>query len=366
VKDRPTTDLDQHWMRRALRLAGRGRPHPNPFVGAVVVKGGRVIGEGYHARRGRPHAEALAIARAGRRARGATLYVTLEPCDHQGLTAPCTSAILTAGLRRVVVADRDPDPRVRGLGLRRLRRAGVRVDVGLLRREAAALNRAYHCYHETGRPLVELKLAATLDGRIALKSGPARWITGPTARREAHRLRSLADAGMVGAGTVREDDPSLTVRGVRGPNPVRVVLSGDLRLPLGARLFHDGAAPTWVLAGERAARGARARKLRGLGVEVMALRRRTFDAALEALAARGVRRLLVEGGVEVATGFLRARLVDRLILHLAPTVLGGEHRGWPQALGTRTLAQALHLESIVVRRLGADLAIEGDLRRSRR
>lgn len=347
MTQRRSAALDRHWMRRALELARRGRPHPNPYVGAVIVRAGSVVGEGYHARRGRPHAEALAIARAGDRARGAALYVTLEPCDHQGLTAPCSAAILAAGLKRVVVADRDPDPRVRGLGLRRLRRAGVEVEIGLLAAEAEQLNAAYHHYHATGRPLVELKLAMSLDGKIALKTGPARWITGPEARAEGHRLRARADAVLIGGGTLRADDPLLTVRGVRGRNPIRVVLSRGLRLPLAARLFHDGAAPTWVLAPEPMGRGARGRRLRALGVEVVTYRpggsrsrplsggriRSGVDSglrsALEALAGHGIRRLLVEGGVEVANALLASRLVDRIHLYLAPIILGGSTPAGP-------------------------------------
>ncbi|HWN82547.1 MAG TPA: bifunctional diaminohydroxyphosphoribosylaminopyrimidine deaminase/5-amino-6-(5-phosphoribosylamino)uracil reductase RibD, partial [Candidatus Udaeobacter sp.] len=312
---------------------------------------------------------------AGTRARGATLYVTLEPCDHHGLTAPCSQAILAAGLRRVVVADRDPDPRVRGLGLKRLVRAGMVVEVGLLGAEAARLNAAYHHYHATGRPLVALKLAMSLDGKIALRSGPARWITGEVARRAGHLLRAQADAILIGAGTLRSDDPQLTVRGVPGRSPVRVVLSQKLGLPLAARLFHDGAAPSWVLAPESAARGPAGRRLRARGVTLVpygpgkrrpGARARSragseLRGALEALAGLGVRRLLVEGGVEVASALLAARLVDRIHLHVAPIILGGEHPGWPMGLGIQRIAQALRLESVQVRPLGADLAIEGRL-----
>ena len=381
---------DQQWMMRALALARRGHPHPNPYVGAVVVRSGKLVGEGFHARQGKPHAEALALARAGARARGATLYITLEPCDHEGLTPPCSHAIIAAGIRRVVVAARDHDPRVRGRGLSRLRRAGVRVEVGLLRDEAAAMNEAYNHYQATGRPFVELKLAASLDGKLALETGPARWITGPAARKEGHRLRARADAVLIGAGTLRADDPQLTVRGVRGKSPVRVILTRTTELPVGSRLFHDGAAPTWVVTGTLAERSATARRLARLGVEILAIgpgnrggakprgrhgatprpRRQVhlrLDEVLESLGRRGIRRLLVEGGAEVATGFLAAGLVDRLHVHLAPLILGGEHPGWPGALGIQRVADGLALEAVEVRRLGADLAIVGrPRRRSRR
>jgi diaminohydroxyphosphoribosylaminopyrimidine deaminase/5-amino-6-(5-phosphoribosylamino)uracil reductase len=289
----------------------------------------------------------MAIARAGVRARGATLYVTLEPCDHQGLTAPCSRAILAAGLTRVVVAGRDSDPRVRGLGLDRLRRSGLRVEVGLLGPEADRLNQAYHHFHATGRPFVELKLAASLDGKIALQSGPARWITGPEARREGHRLRARADAVLIGAGTLRADDPRLTVRGTRGQSPIRVVWSRRLALPLEARVFHDGAAPTWVVGGDRIGARAPVRgKLRRLGVPVIPCAPRV-GAVLQTLGACGVRRLLVEGGAEVASEFLAARFVDRIHLHLGPIL--------------QRMSQSLRLESVEMKWLGADLAITGML-----
>jgi diaminohydroxyphosphoribosylaminopyrimidine deaminase/5-amino-6-(5-phosphoribosylamino)uracil reductase len=360
------SERDRAFMRRALALARRGRAHPNPFVGAVVVKAGRVVGEGYHSRRGAPHAEAVALARAGRRARGATLYVTLEPCDHEGLTPPCAPAILAAGIRRVVVGAGDLDPRVRGRGLRRLRRAGVDVATGVLAAEAAALNAAYDHFQRCGLPLVEVKVAASLDGRLALASGAARWITGPAARREAHRLRARADAVVVGAGTVREDDPALTVRHVRGRNPLRVVVSGRLDLPPDARVLADGEAPTWVLTTPEAAASRRARRLVRPGVEILALpaaRGRPWEidlgSAMALLARRGVRRVLVEGGAGLATGFLFRGLVQRLTLFLAPLVLGGEHRAWAGALGIQDLGHAIRLAEVRIRRVGGDLLVSG-------
>lgn len=363
---------DEKWMRRAIALARRGRPHPNPHVGAVVVRGGRIVGEGYHRRRGLAHAEAVALSRAGARARGGTLFVSLEPCNHHGLTPPCTAAILAAGIRRVVVGMRDADPRARGRGPRFLRRAGIDVSVGVLAKEALAVNEAYDHFHRTGRPFVELKLATSLDGRLALRSGESRWITGEVARREVHRLRARADAVLVGAGTVRQDDPALTVRLVRGPQPVRVILSGRLDLPATARVLRKGKASTWVLTRAREARSAAGRRLAARGVHVVPVassagRGRSrgdvdLGAALRELARRGIRRLLVEGGVGVATGLLRQGLVDLLIVHVAPVVLGGEHRGWPGPLGMRDLTQAPRLESVRVHRLGTDIGIEGRMR----
>ncbi len=361
---------DEHFMARALVLARRGRPHPNPFVGALVVRGGRIVGEGYHRRRGEPHAEVVALARAGRRARGATLYVTLEPCDHVGLTPPCSAAILAAGVRRVVVAGRDRDPRARGRGLRRMRRAGVEVAVGVLARAAAALNEAYEHFQLTGRPLVELKLAVSLDGRLALAGGEAQWISELAARREAHRLRAKADAVLVGAGTVRQDDPGLTVRLVRGPQPVRVVVSGHLGLPPRAQLLGDRAAPTWILTSPEAAEGRRSRRLLRPGVEIFAVPRPRgggpgeidLGRALRFLGLRGARRVLVEGGAGLATALLRQGLVDRLVLHVAPVVFGAEHLSWVGPLGVRRIGDGIRLAQVRVRRLGRDIGVSGRIR----
>lgn len=360
--------VDGEFMARGLALARRGRTHPNPRVGALVVRGGRLIASGYHRRCGAPHAEAIALARAGAAARGATLYVTLEPCNHQGRTAPCAPQIVEAGIRRVVVGARDPDPRARGSGLRRLRRAGIVVTTGVLAKEATALNEAYYLYHRLGRPLVELKLATTLDGRLALASGGSQWITCPAARRVAHALRAAADCVLVGAGTVRSDDPALTVRRVAGAQPRRAVITRELAIPLGRRLFRDGAAPTIVLTSARAASGRRAALLARRGIAVEAVRRRgragalDLRAALRTLAERhGVRQLLVEGGGRLAAALLAARLVDHLHLLVAPAVMGGEHRGWSDGLGVRDLAAMPRLAGVAVERAGHDIWIRGRL-----
>jgi diaminohydroxyphosphoribosylaminopyrimidine deaminase/5-amino-6-(5-phosphoribosylamino)uracil reductase len=354
-------------MRRALALAerGRGTTRPNPVVGAVVARRGRVIAEGYHVRAGLPHAEVNALARlAPGAARGATLYVNLEPCCHTGRTGPCTEAILAAGVARVVVGCRDPNPLVDGQGITRLRRAGVRVDVGCLSAECRAANRAFFIWTRARRPLVTLKAAASLDGFIAPARPPARrapvWLTGPAARRAAHELRAAHDAVLVGSGTVLADDPKLTVRlpgAPRGPAaPLRVVLDGRLRTPADAKVLGP-AAPTLIFT-KRGASRARARALRAHGAEVIELaarRRLPVAAVLAELAARDVQSVLVEGGSAVHAAFIEAGLVDAVALFVAPRLLGG---GVPIAAGlTRGLEAAVGLERLEARRFGPDLLL---------
>jgi diaminohydroxyphosphoribosylaminopyrimidine deaminase/5-amino-6-(5-phosphoribosylamino)uracil reductase len=355
-------------MARALALAARGlgRTFPNPPVGALFVRGGRIVGEGFHHRAGMAHAEIEALQAAGARARGATLYVTLEPCTHVGRTPPCVDALLPLGLRRVVVAAADPNPRVRGRGIRRLRAAGVPVTVGVGADEAAVLLAGYRSLVLRGRPLVTLKLATSLDGRIAAAGGDARWITGPAARRVAHALRDGADAVLVGAGTVRADDPRLTCRLPGGHDPIRVVVAGaDLRLPARGQLLRGGGPPTWVVA-PRGAAPARAAALRRRGVDVIELPARAgrvpFGAIMRLLGARGLTNVLVEGGGAVAAEVLRARVVDRVVLFVAPLVLGGDGVPAVGALGIRRVARALRLDGLAVGRVGADVVLEARVR----
>lgn len=340
---------DERFMGRALELAARGlgATSPNPAVGCVIVKGGRVVGEGWHRRAGGPHAEVLALRAAGRRARGATLYLTLEPCAHQGRTPPCAPRVAAAGLRRVVVAMRDPDRRVRGRGLALLRRAGCAVELGLLGREARRLNERFVTAATRGRPFVLLKAALTLDGRIATAAGESRWITSPAQRRAARGLRRLHDAVLVGIGTVIADDPLLLPEpGLRRPFR-RVVLDSRLRLPPGSRLARSARRAPVIALVARAPAGRR-RRLEALGVEVVECASRAWrvnpGAALQALRERGVSSVMVEGGSEVLGSFLAARLVDQVALFRAPLLLGG--RGGRPAFGgpdPRRLADALRL-----------------------
>ena len=362
---------DQRFMFRALDLAARARglTSPNPMVGAVIVRDGTVVGEGFHQAAGMPHAEIEALAAAGTEAGGATLYVTLEPCVHHGRTPPCAPVVIAAGIRRVVVAVSDTNPLVAGRGLAALRAAGLDVIDGVLEAQAATLNRVFLLAMRARRPHVTLKAAATLDGKIADIHGTSKWITGDAARAEAHRLRGEADAIVVGIGTVLADDPALTVRlEGRGPRePFRVVLDSTARTPTAARLI-QGATPSRALVAVGAeAPEARVRAIEATGAQVVlcpgANGRVSPAALLSELFARDVRGVLVEGGAEVAASFVDADLIDRVAMFFAPLVLGG--RTAPPVVGGvgRELKRGLVLESLDVRRVGDDLFIEADVRR---
>ncbi len=327
---------DEKWMRRALALAarGRGETNPNPMVGCVVVKNGRVVGEGFHARAGGPHAERIALAMAGPRAGGATLFVTLEPCSHTAKrTSPCAPLVLAAGLHRVVVAMPDPNPRVSGRGLRLLRRGGLRVRVGVLEGEARRLNERFVVAQREGRPFVLLKAALTLDGRMATASGDSKWITGPRERAAARRLRRLHDAVLVGIGTALTDDP-LLLPSPRVHRPFhRVILDSRLRLPLRSRLVRSARRSKVLVLGHESAARRQALTARGVMVRTDRRRRGPLDLrfVLRALWAEGVRSVMVEGGAEVLGSFLAARLFDQVALFRAPVLLGG--RGSLAAFG---------------------------------
>jgi len=339
-------------MAVALRLAerGLGRVWPNPAVGCVVVRDGRIVGRGWTQPGGRPHAEVEALRRAGEAALGATAYVSLEPCAHYGRTPPCTMALLHAGIRRVVAAAPDPDPRVDGRGIAQLRQAGVEVTLGVLQAEAEALNAGFFLRCREGRPLVTLKLATSLDGRIATRTGASRWITGAEARARAHWLRATHDAVLIGSGTALADDPALTCRldGLEVCSPVRVVLDGRLRLPVDAELVRGARAmPTWVITRARPP-AERAAALRDRGVLLLKVEadgdgRPDPRAALGALALRGITRVLVEGGAALAASLLRERLVDRLVWFQAPLLIGGDGRPAVDGLGIAGMAEALRL-----------------------
>jgi diaminohydroxyphosphoribosylaminopyrimidine deaminase/5-amino-6-(5-phosphoribosylamino)uracil reductase len=359
----PETADDILHMRAALALArrGLGNTWPNPAVGCVIVApGGRVVGRGWTQPGGRPHAETEALRRAGDLARGATAYITLEPCSHHGRTPPCCHALIAAGIARVVCAMRDPDPRVDGRGFAMLRRAGIVVEEGLLEAAAQAINAGFARRIREGLPLVTLKLATTLDGRIATAKGESKWITGPAARREAHALRARHDAILVGSGTVIDDDPDLTCRlpGAAPTRILRVVADARLRAPPSARVFATAAAHPTLLATAPGHTPTALAPYQQAGVEVVTVARGegglAFRPLLGALAERGVTRLLAEGGAGIAAALLREGLVDRLAWFHAPAVMGGD--GIPAAypLPVEVLAAMPRFRRVASRPLGED------------
>ena len=358
--------MDDVYMRRALELAerGRGLVSPNPLVGAVLVRDGDVVGEGWHRGPGSPHAEAAALERAGERARGATLYTTLEPCSHYGRTPPCAPRVIEAGVSRVVTAIGDPNPLVDGGGFAALRSAGIAVETGRLGEQATRQNEAFLKHVRTGLPFVTLKLAASLDGKVAAGDGSSRWITGEPAREEVHRLRATADAILVGSATALRDDPALTVRhpAYRGRPKLRIVVDGHGVVPETHQVLSDGRAPTLMVTTESVPH-ARRLAWAEAGAEVLVVgdpgsEHVPLDRLFEELGKRDVQHVLVEGGPTLAWEAVRLGLVDRLVLFLAPILLGGA--GAPGILmgqGSPNIADALSAEIADVRRFGDDLMV---------
>ncbi len=357
-----TTDLAH--MQAALSLArrGLGAVWPNPAVGCVIVKDARVVGRGWTAKGGRPHAETIALAQAGAAAAGATAFVTLEPCSHHGKTGPCADALIAAGIGRVVAAMEDPDPRVSGRGVERLRAAGVAVDVGCCSEAAAEINAGFFLRIGGGRPLVTLKLATSLDGRIATRSGESQWITGPSARAAGHRLRAENDAILVGSGTALADNPELTCRlaGLEDRSPVRLVVDGHLRLPLTARMVMTAdRRPTWLIT-RSGNDPERLRAYAACGVEIIEVPMAAdgkvdLPLAFGELARRGLTRVLVEGGAHMAAALMRHDLIDRLAWFRAPLLLGGDAMPALVSFGADRLAAAPRFKRLAVAELGGDL-----------
>jgi diaminohydroxyphosphoribosylaminopyrimidine deaminase/5-amino-6-(5-phosphoribosylamino)uracil reductase len=359
-------ETHEHWMSLAYQMAKatEGQTSPNPMVGAVAVKEGRVVGMGAHLKAGTPHAEVHALKMAGSEADGATLYVTLEPCNHYGRTPPCTELIIRSGVKKVVVGSLDPDPKVSGTGIRRLREAGIDVVLGVLEQECLRLNEAYFHHRRTGRPFVTLKMAMTLDGKIATASGDSRWITGEEARKRVHELRRRHDAILVGVHTVLADDPQLTVRlGEEAANhPLRVVLDSELRTPFTAAITEVREAPTWIFTTER----KDPEKEKGLvekGVRVISTGdgpRVDLDAVLSHLGEQGILSLLVEGGGAVHSSFLAGHHAQKVMAFIAPKLLGGKDS--PTAVegaNPERMADAFRLRDISVERFGDDICITG-------
>ena len=362
--------IDEQYMRLALDLArnGRGRTSPNPVVGAVIVKDEVIVGRGWHQKAGTAHAEIHALAEAGSAAQNATIYVTLEPCCHQGRTGPCTEAILAAGIRRVVVAMVDPNPLVAGCGINRLRERGLVVDTGVLSDEAAQLNAPFIKWISCSMPFVTMKNGISLDGKIATQTGESRWITGAESRLEVHRMRNLSDAIITGIGTVLADDPELTTRLPEGgKSPVRVVLDRLARTPVGAKILNIQAAPT-IIAVSAAAPQERRDALAAAGADVLIVPETEgkLDLAflLRTLGQRCLTNVMVEAGSSLNSSFLFGNYVDKVVLFIAPKIIGGSGAPGPYGgAGCGALSDAVELEDVIVRHLGEDLMVEGFVKR---
>jgi diaminohydroxyphosphoribosylaminopyrimidine deaminase / 5-amino-6-(5-phosphoribosylamino)uracil reductase len=357
----PMSTGHEHWMRRALHLAaqGRGWTSPNPMVGSVVVRDGVAVGEGYHRQAGLDHAEAAALSNAGDAARGADLYVTLEPCSHYGRTPPCTGRIIASGVARVICAHPDPDPRVNGRGIQILRDAGIEVIVGPCAEEARRLNEHYLHWKQTGRPWITAKWAQTLDGQVASSTGSSKWITGTTARTEAHRQRSFHDAVIVGIGTVLMDDPELSVRHVEGHQPWHVVLDARLQTPPRAKLIVPGR--TLLVGGDDVSPNT-VSMWRDAGVDVETVPlvdgRLNLEDTIRLLARRGFISALVEGGPRVITSFLKAGLVQRVIAFIAPKIVGTGYAS-VGSLSVTDIGNALQLSKVEMTGYGTDWCMTG-------
>ena len=360
----------EHYMLRALELAqsAAGRTSPNPLVGAVIVRNGKVVGEGHHKKAGLPHAEIEALAKAGKQARGARMYVNLEPCCHFGRTPPCTDAIIESGIKEVVVGMRDPNKLVGGKGIRILRKAGIKVEVGVLQAECALMNEVFVKYVRTGLPFVVWKTAISLDGKIATASGKSRWITGPKARQCVHALRDTVDAILVGAGTVVKDDPLLTTRlkNKKGKNPARVILDNKCRVSLDARVFWNSETQKVIYVTGGNVPADREKQLRIMGVDLWVVEENEdgldLTQVMRKLGDQGLTSVLIEGGGEVNASALKSRIVDKVMFFVAPIIIGG--RNTPGAVagkGIENLDEALKVKKLTVRQIGPDFLLEGYL-----
>ncbi|MBT9132483.1 bifunctional diaminohydroxyphosphoribosylaminopyrimidine deaminase/5-amino-6-(5-phosphoribosylamino)uracil reductase RibD [candidate division NPL-UPA2 bacterium Unc8] len=354
---------DERYMKAALRLAvkGRGYVSPNPMVGAVIVYDGQIVGKGYHKKAGLPHAEINALKESGEAAKGATLYVNLEPCNHQGKTPPCTDKIIEAGISKVVVAMEDPNPLNSGEGFRRLKSAGINVKTSILENEARQLNEAFIKFIKTGEPFITAKIAMSLDGKIATRTGESKWITGIKARKYVQKLRSEVDAILVGINTIIKDDPGLKA-GNRKEKPIRIILDSQARIPLKARVLTGR--PKTMIAITKYATISKINELKKTGAEVLITGEKGGKIDLKELMKKlgklGVTSLLLEGGGEVLSSALSARVVDKALFFIAPKIIGG--RDAPTTVGgegIKSISEAVSLKRIKVRRFEEDVLIEG-------
>jgi diaminohydroxyphosphoribosylaminopyrimidine deaminase/5-amino-6-(5-phosphoribosylamino)uracil reductase len=362
--------LDEKYMRMALSLAekARGRTSPNPMVGAVVVKNGHVVGRGYHRKAGEPHAEAIALKRAGSAAKNATLYVTLEPCSHTGKrTPPCTPLVIQSGVKRVVIAMIDPNPRVSGGGIKTIRKSRIKLVTGVLEAEARKLNEAFIKHVTTRTPFVTLKIAQTLDGKIATASGESKWITGEEAREEGRRLRDINDAILVGINTVLKDNPSLTTRIPGGRDPIRVIVDSRLLIPLNAKVLIQKSRAKTVVATLSNVPESKIKKLQDIGAEVLTIKS-AFDRVdlqdlMKKLGKKDIMNVLIEGGAEVNASALKSSIVDKIVMFIAPTIMTGKDSLCAiGGISPKKLGHAIKLRDISSRFVGQDLMLEGYIR----
>ncbi len=350
---------DLYYMKRALRLArkGEGRTSPNPMVGAVIVKDGIIVGEGYHKRFGDKHAEVVALEMAGEKAKGSTMYVNLEPCSHYGKTPPCADAILKAGVKKVCFSMIDPNPMVSGKGAGRLLKGGVELSIGLLEKEAVYLNAPFVFIHTLKRPFVNLKIASTMDGRIATHTGDSRWITSYPSRKLVHRWRSVYDAVLVGIGTILMDDPMLNVRFVKGRDPMVVVLDKDLRIPWNSKVLANKNVVIFT-----SHKGEKGKELERMGKKVIEVGAcgsfLDLREVLQRLMEMGVSSVLVEGGGKVFTSFIECGLADKITLFLSPKMIGGP-KTFLSSPGVERIKDAYTLKNVNFKKVGDDILIEG-------
>lgn len=357
---------NKDFMRIAIRLAknGIGKTSPNPAVGAVIVKNSKIVGKGYHKKAGLPHAEINALKQAGKKAKGAEMYVTLEPCSHFGRTPPCADAVIKAGAKKIFIGMKDPNPIVAGKGIQRLEKAGIAVETGILEEECRKINETYVKYITAKTPFVTLKLAATLDGKIAAFTGDSKWISSDASRTYAHRMRAQADAVMVGIETILKDDPELTVRLAKGKNPARIILDSKLRMPLKAKVF-DAEKGNVIIATIKN-RGQKEQKIKMLnakGAEVLLLPSRgskvDLRALMQELGKREITSLLVEGGSTLAASCIKKGIVDKAVFFYAPKLLGKEGLPMIGELGIKKVKDAIHLSKLQCRKIGSDILAEG-------
>jgi len=360
--------IDEKYMRLALKLAlkAQGRTSPNPIVGAVIVKNGRVVGTGYHKKCGQAHAEVNAIRRAGKNAQGADMYVTLEPCNHFGRTPPCTDAIIASGIKTVIVGMTDPNPVNNGKGIRKLNRSGVKTVCGILREEAAAINRPFIKFITTALPYITVKIAETIDGKIATRTGDSRWITSEESRKYVHQLRKVSDAVMVGVNTVIRDDPMLLSKSSKDEQPARIIVDSGLRTPLKSRIFSNTKNSAVVIATAKRPPSWKVKKYEERGALIITAGTKNgkvdLAALAEILAGMGMINILAEGGGELSAGLLKYGLVDRFLFFIAPKIIGGRDAVTSiEGEGVLMARDAVGLKGVTMKSIGSDILVEAEV-----